>query len=105
MIVSSLNLIAMKNLIQISAMSNLVKIAFAAIVCSFIFFSFIPQKEISVCHVPPGNPGNCHEITISVNALDAHLDHGDLVFCHDREEYNLLLKMMDNDPTKIIKVY
>jgi hypothetical protein len=34
--------------------------------------------KVDVCHVPPGNPDNAHTITISENALDAHLDHGDL---------------------------
>ena len=35
--------------------------------------------QVQVCHVPPGNPGNFHTITISDNALQAHLGHGDLV--------------------------
>lgn len=35
------------------------------------------NDKITICHIPPGNPGNTHEITISVNALQAHLDHGD----------------------------
>jgi hypothetical protein len=34
--------------------------------------------KVQVCHVPPGNPGNFHTITISENALPAHLGHGDL---------------------------
>lgn len=35
--------------------------------------------KITICHIPPGNPGNMHQITISVNALQAHLDHGDII--------------------------
>ena len=35
--------------------------------------------KVKVCHVPPGNPGNFHTITINDNALSAHLGHGDLV--------------------------
>ena len=35
--------------------------------------------KVDVCHIPPGNPDNAHTITISENALSAHLDHGDLV--------------------------
>jgi hypothetical protein len=31
-----------------------------------------------MCHVPPGNPDNFHTITISENAVEAHLAHGDL---------------------------
>jgi len=33
--------------------------------------------KVDVCHIPPGNPANAHTITISENALDTHLDHGD----------------------------
>ena len=45
-----------------------------------------PQK-ITICHIPPGNPANCHEITISVNALQTHIDHhGDRLVCHQQQE-------------------
>ncbi|MCF8241345.1 MAG: hypothetical protein K9J16_08150 [Melioribacteraceae bacterium] len=33
--------------------------------------------KITICHVPPGNPANRHEITIPPSALPAHLAHGD----------------------------
>ena len=36
-------------------------------------------NKITICHIPPGNPGNPQTITISTNALQAHLDHGDSV--------------------------
>jgi hypothetical protein len=36
------------------------------------------NAKVQVCHIPPGNPGNFHTITISENALQAHLGHGDL---------------------------
>ena len=36
------------------------------------------NNKVNVCHVPPGNPANFHTITISENALQAHLGHGDL---------------------------
>lgn len=32
---------------------------------------------ITICHIPPGNPGNPITITINSNALAAHLAHGD----------------------------
>ena len=35
--------------------------------------------KVDVCHIPPGNPANAHTITISENALDTHLAHGDSV--------------------------
>ena len=33
--------------------------------------------KVSICHIPPGNPEAMHEISVSWNALKAHLDHGD----------------------------
>jgi hypothetical protein len=33
--------------------------------------------KVDVCHIPPGNPENPHTITISENAVDTHLEHGD----------------------------
>jgi hypothetical protein len=35
--------------------------------------------KVTICHVPPGNPSNFQTITISDNALQAHLGHGDLL--------------------------
>lgn len=37
------------------------------------------QAKVDVCHIPPGNPDNARTLTISENALAAHLDHGDHV--------------------------
>jgi hypothetical protein len=34
-------------------------------------------KKVTICHVPPGNPANAHTITVSENAVPAHLAHGD----------------------------
>lgn len=36
-------------------------------------------KKIEICHIPPGNPDNAHTLSISVNALKAHLAHGDYI--------------------------
>jgi len=41
--------------------------------------------KVDVCHIPPGNPENAHTITISENAVSAHLDHGDHVGACDLE--------------------
>ena len=35
------------------------------------------NKKIDICHTPLGNPDAAHTINISVNALKAHLEHGD----------------------------
>ncbi|NQT77822.1 MAG: T9SS type A sorting domain-containing protein [Bacteroidetes bacterium] len=34
------------------------------------------MDKVLVCHVPPGNPGNCHTICIAYPAVQAHLDLG-----------------------------
>lgn len=34
------------------------------------------NQWVTICHIPPGNPNNPITITISVNALQAHLNHG-----------------------------
>ena len=33
--------------------------------------------RVTGCHIPPGNPGNSRTISVSVNAVHAHLAHGD----------------------------
>jgi hypothetical protein len=33
--------------------------------------------KVCLCHVPPGNPGNAHEICVGAPAVQAHLGHGD----------------------------
>ena len=40
--------------------------------------SAAPAQKVEVCHIPSGNPDNFHTITISENALAAHLAHGDV---------------------------
>ena len=32
---------------------------------------------VTICHIPPGNPNNAQTITVSANAVPAHLAHGD----------------------------
>lgn len=36
-----------------------------------------PAEKMTVCHIPPGNPGNAHTITVGTAAVPAHLNHGD----------------------------
>jgi hypothetical protein len=33
--------------------------------------------KVTICHIPPGNPENAHEISVSIFAVPAHLAHGD----------------------------
>jgi hypothetical protein len=43
-------------------------------------------SRVKICHYPPGNPGNRHEITIDAASLSAHQAHGDTVGdCPDEE--------------------
>jgi hypothetical protein len=35
------------------------------------------DPKVVICHIPPGNPANAHEIEVSSNAVPAHLAHGD----------------------------
>lgn len=45
------------------------------------------EERVTICHVPPGNPGRAHTIRISRSALEAHLAHGDtLGECGEDEE-------------------
>ena len=54
-------------------------------VCVLATFTFLEPalaataNKVDICHYPPGNLGNTQDITISENALAAHLDHGDLL--------------------------
>lgn len=61
------------------------------------------NDTVTICHVPPGNPGNCHEITISVNALQTHLDHGDKLFCDDESEHQVLMQLVLGNTDLIIE--
>jgi len=49
----------------------------------FATIAVIPQlaaaQTVTVCHRPPGNPANAHEIAVSVNSVPAHIDHGDFL--------------------------
>ena len=36
-----------------------------------------PHVAVTICHIPPGNPANAHEITVDNDAVPAHLAHGD----------------------------
>lgn len=35
------------------------------------------QERVELCHVPPGNPDEAHTITVSAEAAEGHLAHGD----------------------------
>ena len=37
------------------------------------------QAKVVLCHISPNNPTNFHTIVVSENAVDTHLNHGDLL--------------------------
>jgi hypothetical protein len=37
------------------------------------------ETKVTICHVPPGNPENAHEITVAESSLKAHFPHGDTI--------------------------
>lgn len=53
-------------------------------------------NKVTICHVPPGNPENAHSITINVNALDAHLAHGDTIGDCDGSSGNIYYTTFHN---------
>ena len=57
--------------------------ALAAVLVAFAMVRPAPADaagpKVTICHIPPGNPGNAHTITVSVNAMPAHLAHGDVL--------------------------
>jgi hypothetical protein len=52
-----------------------------AFVAGFLFVgpssALAENAKVEICHIPPDNPYNFHTITVSENALEAHLAHGD----------------------------
>lgn len=61
------------------------------------------SDKITICHIPPGNPGNLQTITISVNALEAHLAHGDHIGgCGDGKL--IRLECMPNPYQEFVKI-
>jgi hypothetical protein len=41
------------------------------------------ERQVDICHIPPGNPGNAHIIRVSENSDPAHVGHGDKVVPDD----------------------
>ncbi|ESU28941.1 hypothetical protein FLJC2902T_09730 [Flavobacterium limnosediminis JC2902] len=73
--------------------------AVGAVLIAFAFTTNAKENDkahkVTICHYPPGNPGNVQKITISTNAVEKHIEnHGDVVLedpcdpCPCREEQN-----------------
>ncbi|MGI0097310.1 MAG: S8 family serine peptidase, partial [Nitrosopumilaceae archaeon] len=52
------------------------KTAFTSII---ITVNVADNELVMICHLPPGNPTNRHEIMISSSDVQAHIDHGDIL--------------------------
>lgn len=65
-----------------------------------------PGKVI-VCHIPPGNPENMHEICISENGVAAHLAHGCYVgYCNeDNTRYGIVEEGQNDDFASHVSVF
>ena len=44
------------------------------------------EGQVTICHIPPGNPDNAHTIVVGAPALPAHMAHGDFEGECDGEE-------------------
>jgi hypothetical protein len=53
------------------------KLVVMLLLCGAAALQAASQGKVDVCHIPPGNPANAHTINVSVNAVPAHLAHGD----------------------------
>lgn len=56
------------------------------------------NQFVTICHIPPGNPNNPQTITISVNALQAHLDHGCFIGSCEGEGGHVFYTTFHNSP-------
>lgn len=71
-----------------NAIKGLFGIAGGAAVAQANAGSSFAQSSISICHFPPGNPGNVKVIEIPDSDLPSHTGHGDFIFtdcCTDSE--------------------
>ena len=58
------------------------RVAFVAAMCLVFAVPMAamaaPKPKVTICHIPPGNPGNAHTITVGGRAADSHMaNHGD----------------------------
>ncbi|MCH7526288.1 MAG: hypothetical protein IID39_02520 [Planctomycetes bacterium] len=61
------------------------------------------EQKVTVCHVPPGDPGNPITIEVGASALNAHLAHGDFEgACQDSSANNA---PTDTDNDGILDTY
>lgn len=73
----------MRTIVSIRAKAKLFAFTMLAAVAVFAVGVAVVQAEgspkVDICHIPPGNPENAHVITVSENAIPAHMAHGDFL--------------------------
>jgi len=59
-------------------------------------------EKVTICHIPPGNPGNAHTITVGSPAVRAHEAHGDYIegSCEDGN-----FDLDDYEPKKELRLF
>ncbi len=45
--------------------------------CDTTGYTVNSAGKVEICHLPPGNPTNTNTLSVSINAIPAHLAHGD----------------------------
>src|SRR5215210_7083136 len=63
----------MKKMMLLASVMGLVALMLAAAPA----FAQDGGDKVTICHIPPGNPGNAHTISVGEAAVPAHLAHGD----------------------------
>ena len=53
--------------------NNYLKIGFLSTCLILSSLVLAQANKVTICHIPPGNPANAHNITVSINAVGAHL--------------------------------
>ena len=56
-------------------------------------------EKVTICHIPPGNPGNAQTITVGEPAVAAHIaEHGDTIGpCAEPTTHLVVIKQVIND--------
>jgi len=54
------------------------KALIAAVTLTVFAIGGYAADKVTLCHFPPGNPDKAVTITVAANAVQPHIDHGDI---------------------------